>query len=365
MSDLIPLPHNSRRGDIPALAESLRRFGQRKPIVIDGDQVIIAGNHIYPAAALIDATEIAVVSADDLSVEDRRAYVARAGERGPDRLRAAEEVVELVPENKPALAGLFVDDENRLWVRRTTPEGEGPRYDVFSRDGNFLGAVRPDFLPAPYFPPRVRNGRFYTIVLDELDVYEEALERERSARNIKVDPDEVWGTSAPDADDDDDEAKSAEKDGGGKSKGSATDDTKSLERQDAFQRMFSPSGAIVTAILDAEHWLCAGASPSANGESKLPVMVTGSNVFLSKYPVRTPVRLADADDLRLSGLLWPEARARMANSAYVTVERVGNGQIILFASDPFFRGYFEATGRLFLNAMLHGPGLGARQSVPW
>ena len=187
--------------------------------------------------------------------------------------------------------------------------------------------------------------------------------KERSARDIKVDSDEVWGTSASDADED--EAKSSEKGGGAKSKGSATDDTKSLERKDAFQRMFSPSGAIAAAILDAEHWLCAGASPSVSDESKLPVMVTGSNVLMSKYPVRAPVRLADADDLRLSGLLWPEARARMANSAYATVERVGNGQIMLFASDPFFRGYFEATGRLFLNAMLHGPGLGARQSVPW
>ncbi len=75
MTDLIPLPDNSRHGDIPALAESLRRFGQRKPIVIDGDRVIIAGNHIYQAAALLEATEIAAVSADDLSAEDRRAYV--------------------------------------------------------------------------------------------------------------------------------------------------------------------------------------------------------------------------------------------------------------------------------------------------
>ncbi len=75
MTDLIPLPDNSRHGDIPALAESLRRFGQRKPIVIDGDRVIIAGNHIYQAAALLEATEIAAVSAEDLSAEDRRAYV--------------------------------------------------------------------------------------------------------------------------------------------------------------------------------------------------------------------------------------------------------------------------------------------------
>jgi hypothetical protein len=26
------------------------------------------------------------------------------------------------------------------------------------------------FAAAPYFPPRVRNGRLYTLILDELDV---------------------------------------------------------------------------------------------------------------------------------------------------------------------------------------------------
>ena len=53
------------------------------------------------------------------------------------------------------------------------------------------------------------------------------MERERSARNIKVDPDEVWGTSAPDADDDADEAKPSKKDGKAKSKGSTNGDAKS------------------------------------------------------------------------------------------------------------------------------------------
>ena len=134
-----------------------------------------ANTAMYRIARLDEAGDTVLVIEADVplllvTAEDRRAYVAQAGERGPDRLRAAEAVADLMPENKPPLAGLFVDDENRLWVRRTTPEGEGPWYDVFSRDGNFLGAVRPDFQPAPYFPPRVRNGRFYTIVLDELDV---------------------------------------------------------------------------------------------------------------------------------------------------------------------------------------------------
>ena len=86
---------------------------------------------------------------------------------------------------------------------------------------------------------------------------------------------------------------------------------------------------------------------------------------MSKHPVATPVRLVHEEDLRLSGLLWPEARQRWADSAYATVERVGNGQIILFASDPFFRGYFNGSGRLLLNAIVLGPGLGASQPIPW
>jgi len=64
-------------------------------------------------------------------------------------------------------------------------------------------------------------------------------------------------------------------------------------------------------------------------------------------------------------MLWPEARQRLGNSAYATVERRGNGQVICFASDPFFRGYTEGTGRLFFNAVVFGPGMGASAPIPW
>lgn len=36
------LPGNPRRGDVDAVAASLQRFGQRKPIVVDADGVIRA-----------------------------------------------------------------------------------------------------------------------------------------------------------------------------------------------------------------------------------------------------------------------------------------------------------------------------------
>jgi len=94
-------------------------------------------------------------------------------------------------------------------------------------------------------------------------------------------------------------------------------------------------------------------------------MVAGSYVFMSKYPVTTPVRLADNEHLRLSGLLWPEAKERLADSAYVTIESVGRGQVILFAFDPTFRTWLAGSERLFINAVLLGPGMGTSPPVPW
>jgi hypothetical protein len=97
----------------------------------------------------------------------------------------------------------------------------------------------------------------------------------------------------------------------------------------------------------------------------MPVLADGDQVLMSRAPTRTAVRLAPAAELRLAGLLWPEARERLAESAWLTVERVGHGQVILFAAHPLLRGYHKATGRLFANAVVYGPGLGADQPLGW
>ena len=67
--------------------------------------------------------------------------------------------------------------------------------------------------------------------------------------------------------------------------------------------------------------------------------------------------------LRMSGLLWPEAGQRIANSAYLTRESRGHGQIILFAGQPVYRGATLGTNRLLLNALVYGPGMGAQTVV--
>ena len=62
--------------------------------------------------------------------------------------------------------------------------------------------------------------------------------------------------------------------------------------------------------------------------------------------------------VRMSGLVWPEASQRIANSAYLTREKIGKGQIILFSGEPNFRGSARGTNRLWLNAVVYGSGLG-------
>jgi len=176
-------------------------------------------------------------------------------------------------------------------------------------------------------------------VLNSLDVYARAAELELRAGQAALDSVSLWsGTQKVDT------AK-------GSRVGLLSD--RELALQDERARVFMPRGAILRVDLDDEDWLCFGAG------KVVPALVFSSSAFLSKAPVRTPARFADADHLRLSGLLWPEARDRWARTAYATRERKGRGQLVLFAGEPAFRGFFNGTSRLLLNAILLGPGLGA------
>ncbi|UCD76678.1 MAG: hypothetical protein JSV91_07080 [Phycisphaerales bacterium] len=192
-------------------------------------------------------------------------------------------------------------------------------------------------------------------VLEELDVYQEYVDRELAARDVTVNAEQVWRNETPLEIEEDSPADES----GKSSPHKGPSDPASLKRADEWARTFSPRGTIVTGLLNEEHWLSFGLG------RRLPLFVSGSTALRSKPPAQTPARLAGADQLRLSGLLWPETRPRLAYSAYATVERMGNGQVILFAGDPYFRCYWEGSGRMLLNAVFLGPGMGTSQPLPW
>ncbi len=131
-----------------------------------------------------------------------------------------------------------------------------------------------------------------------------------------------------------------------------------IEREDEIARKLAPRGTIVAVDLDTEHWLAYGCP------STIPALLIGDRAFLTRT-VRVPARLAPEERLRLSGLLWEEARARWAETAYATRDGLGSGQTILFTSIPNFRGYYHGAERLLLNALLLGPGMGSARTVDW
>ncbi len=177
-------------------------------------------------------------------------------------------------------------------------------------------------------------------VLDKLQEFDLSVARERQAESPEVDTLALWYPEKVKAD-----TTKKEK--------APAPSLEEAKRADEWQRKFFPRGVIMKAELDIEEWLSFGLARS------LPVMMYTDDALLAKAPVKTVARLAGEKDLRMSGLLWPEARTRWANTAYTTRESKGRGQVILFATDPNERAYFYGSRQMLVNAILLGPGFGS------
>ena len=69
LTDIKPYEHNPRRNDaaVAAVAESIRQFGFRQPIVVDAEGVIICGHTRYKAANKLGLAEVPVHVASELT----------------------------------------------------------------------------------------------------------------------------------------------------------------------------------------------------------------------------------------------------------------------------------------------------------
>ncbi len=132
-----------------------------------------------------------------------------------------------------------------------------------------------------------------------------------------------------------------------------------LAAADARLRRFMPQGALLRADLDPEFWLNFGLP------GDIAVWFGGDDTLIAGAGATVAARFPEPNRLHLGGLLWPEAAARMAHTGYAVREGVGRGQVILFAANPTFRRWMKDSERMFINAVLLGPGLGTRWSAPW
>jgi len=76
LSDIIPYENNPRINDaaVDAVAASIREFGFRQPVVVDGADVLIVGHTRWKAAQKLGLKEIPVHVATDLTPAQIQAY---------------------------------------------------------------------------------------------------------------------------------------------------------------------------------------------------------------------------------------------------------------------------------------------------
>lgn len=74
--ELVPYEHNPRINDnaVDLVANSIREFGFKQPIVIDRNRVIIAGHTRWKAAKELGLKEVPCIMADDLTPSQVKAY---------------------------------------------------------------------------------------------------------------------------------------------------------------------------------------------------------------------------------------------------------------------------------------------------
>ena len=76
IEELKPYKNNPRKNDeaVPYVAESIKQFGFKVPIIIDKNNEIIAGHTRYKASIELKLKEVPCIIADDLTEEQIKAF---------------------------------------------------------------------------------------------------------------------------------------------------------------------------------------------------------------------------------------------------------------------------------------------------
>ena len=76
LKDIKPYEKNPRKNDdaVPYVAESIKQFGFKVPIVIDKNNIIVAGHTRYKAAKKLGFKSVPCIIADDLTDEQIKAF---------------------------------------------------------------------------------------------------------------------------------------------------------------------------------------------------------------------------------------------------------------------------------------------------
>jgi len=155
IAEITPYENNPRQNDgaVEAVAESLRQFGFRQPIVVDEQGVIVCGHTRYKAAQMLELKRVPVHVATDLSPEQIRAYRITDNKTGElatwDMDLLPIEIAELQEAGIDwSLLGFDADDLARIMA------GE---------EGVAEGLTDPDDVPEPPDDPITQPGDLWVL----------------------------------------------------------------------------------------------------------------------------------------------------------------------------------------------------------
>ena len=147
-TDLIPYARNARthsEQQVAMIAGSIREFGFRNPVLVDGDNGIIAGHARVQAALKLNLAKVPCIDCSDMSDTQRRAYILAdnrlALNAGWDQELLALELTDL-SEMDVDLEGLgFSEVELHKLLGYETQEGEDEVPDIEVEVVSKLGEV--------------------------------------------------------------------------------------------------------------------------------------------------------------------------------------------------------------------------------
>ena len=109
-------------------------------------------------------------------------------------------------------------------------------------------------------------------------------------------------------------------------------------------------GSHFDVAFDLTNWVTLGLE-----KQRAPVLVSGSSFYTISKDGGNVAVFPTSGTLLRGGFVFPGNSERLLRgSAFIAQEKVGRGNLVMFAGDPMFRGWWRALDRLVLNAMLLG-----------
>jgi hypothetical protein len=132
LDDLNEAPGNPHRGDVEALARSLQRFGQMRPVLVTPDRTVTAGNHVVKAARSLGWTHIAAQEGRFETPEEARAYLLadnRLSELGSFDVHAQISMIEeLAAQDSLTATGYTIDDAEDMRAQLSLIAEQEPEF---------------------------------------------------------------------------------------------------------------------------------------------------------------------------------------------------------------------------------------------